>query len=169
MLRAALCLGLIGCVGVPSTDDEETGDTDPCPNGWTTASSASMVISDFRVDTLRLQAEFVSTATYAGRPAACIAPDGTAADWLIVVVDEPYARIEAHATVTGGQPLNEGVGTLTVELFGNETPITYTNADWQTGLWSVDQIGATFETTLSGTAVSGGSQFQIVTTAQATR
>ena len=142
------------CDGTPIGSDTDLGV--PCADGgnFVEASFASVSMTRLIIDQRALQSTFNSSAVYDDGPAACIDDVGNTISLVFEVDGEPYGRIKVGADAEGQQTL--GQGTLQIELFGDETPVTFTGSDFTTGSWFVDSLTPSFETDLLGDAQQNG-------------
>ncbi len=154
---------LVGCIP-PRPDTGDTSDTDvtsTCPAGMAAARDPGLFVNVFRYNGLNRSLSFeegtVLGGTGTARPAACIATDGRAVDFIALYLDEPYARIAMSAPLGGDQAydLNGTEASVTIEVFGEDDAPTFTNGDFVAGTWYVVSVGDTFDSDLAADAFAG--------------
>src|SRR5690606_18911335 len=106
MARAAWTLALVFAAAcIPprpdtgdTTDTDDTGVSDGCPDDLVAAQSPGLFINSYTYDGLGKSPVFeegdVDLGGGATRPAACISDDGRSVDFVFLLVGEPYGRVE---------------------------------------------------------------------------
>lgn len=146
-----VCWLVTGCdLGPPPVFAIDTGDTGvPCAQeGWVATTTASLQIPSLQLDAGTLLAGFDPTAEYPNGPAACADPSGGGAAWIFEVDGKPFGMLTVQADRAGSLNLGQE-GSVQFDMFGAESPVTFTNADYVLGGWNVGTLSPTFTSTLS--------------------
>jgi len=158
---AALLLVACDLEGLP--DDTDTPSEPPpasgcVDEGWVRASEADLFINTLAVDGVGLVAGVDPAATYDGVPSVCVDPAGGGVDFVFEVGDEPFGRVRMVTTKTGSLvPVQDG--TIEVELFAANPPVTFGTAEWALfDGWEVSSL-APFQTMLTNLQGQGDGRF----------
>ena len=147
------------CEPVPSSPPY-VGDTDDlCAYGGGTfhqASSSGLTFTRLIVDNHSLVSSYNPNGVYDGEPAACFDENTNTAALIFEVDGAGYGRIVVGADAPGTLELGGNEGTLIIDLFGEEDPVSFTKTQFVTGSWLIDSVRPSLQTDVFGDAQLDG-------------
>lgn len=164
-MRLVALIALVLAVGCtdgpgPSTDDD-SADTDDCPDGTAAARDGGALVTNYIQNGLGFALIYDAAAELpSGQPAACISSDGKLAQWVLTINAAPAVVFRQSVTEHGSQTIDGATSSATLEIIGVDTVDAN---EWNSGTWFTDEdTDGTITSTIDAVAItSDGGNYTI--------